>query len=204
MLSCQSFLFFYSFILLFFTAACSKEETEAGEFANWQERNEAYFATLEDSLSQASAQWLKIKNYSLDQSVEILGPSSDYIYVKVIDSGTETASPAYTDSVRVMYRGRLIPSVTYPAGYVFDSTVNGNFDIATGSTAKMLVSTLVDGFSTALQHMHRGDRWRVYIPYQLGYGSTGNSGSVPGYSTLIFDLQLLDFSHAGEAMPVWN
>ena len=44
--------------------------------------------------------------------------------------------------------------------------------------------------------MHRGDHWTVYIPHQLGYG-TSASGTVPAYSTLIFDLRLVDFSHPG-------
>ena len=44
--------------------------------------------------------------------------------------------------------------------------------------------------------MHRGDHWTVYIPYQLGYGASA-SGMVPAYSTLIFDLRLVDFSHPG-------
>ena len=40
--------------------------------------------------------------------------------------------------------------------------------------------------------MHRGDYWRVTIPYQLGYGTSDN-GAIPAYSTLIFDLWLQDF-----------
>ena len=40
--------------------------------------------------------------------------------------------------------------------------------------------------------MHRGDYWRIYIPYQLGYGGTARS-SIPAYSTLVFDLRLEDF-----------
>ena len=56
--------------------------------------------------------------------------------------------------------------------------------------------SLVDGFTTALMSMHRGDHWTVYIPHQLGYG-TSASGTVPAYSTLIFDLRLVDFSHPG-------
>ena len=53
-------------------------------------------------------------------------------------------------------------------------------------------NSLIDGFATALQQMRRGDRWMVYRPYQLGYGASG-SGEIPGYSTLIFDLRLVDF-----------
>jgi FKBP-type peptidyl-prolyl cis-trans isomerase FklB len=51
---------------------------------------------------------------------------------------------------------------------------------------------VVSGFTTALLNMHPGDYWRVTIPYQLGYGATA-SGSVPAYSTLIFEIKLVEF-----------
>jgi len=183
--------------------ACSKEETEAGEFDNWQQRNEIFFASLADSLNANPTQWQRILSYS--QSAATNHDTDKYIYVKKIETGNGDESPAYTDSVRIIYQGRLIPSATFPQGYVFDGTVFGQFSTATSSTAKMLVSSLIDGFSTALQYMHRGDRWRVYIPSTLGYGDSDNSsGSIPGHSTLIFDLQLIDFSHAGETMSAWS
>jgi FKBP-type peptidyl-prolyl cis-trans isomerase len=47
--------------------------------------------------------------------------------------------------------------------------------------------------------MHRFDTWRIYIPYTLGYGSA-TSGSIRGYSTLIFDVTLYDFAEEGHAM----
>lgn len=189
-------------VLLLFSA-CSKEETEATEWDNWQARNEAFFASLSDSLETAPTQWRRIKCFSLDPETE--GDAQDYVYVKVLQSGTGTESPLYTDSVRTVYRGRLIPTATYPEGYVFDETVYGKFSLATGSTSKMLVSATVDGFSTALQQMHRGDYWRVYIPSDLGYGASGSSsGAVLGYSTIVFDLLLVDFSPAGEAMAPWS
>lgn len=40
-----------------------------------------------------------------------------------------------------------------------------------------------------LQRMKVGERRLVYIPWSYGYGSSG-SGSILGYSTLIFDMQL--------------
>jgi FKBP-type peptidyl-prolyl cis-trans isomerase FklB len=53
---------------------------------------------------------------------------------------------------------------------------------------------VVDGFSTALQNMHRGDYWRVIVPYQLGYNKESKTG-IPAYSTLVFDIWLVDFWH---------
>ena len=97
-----------------------------------------------------------------------------------------------TDSVTVHYTGRLLPSASYPQGYQFDSSYAGTFDAVTATPTKFAVTSVVKGFSTALMHMHRGDHWRIYIPYQQGYGSVAKS-SVPAYSTLIFDLRLEDF-----------
>ena len=65
-------------------------------------------------------------------------------------------------------------------------------------------STMISGFSTALQHMRRGDHWRVYIPTELAYGETGSGTAIPPYSLLIFEMTLIDFSPAGETMPVWS
>ncbi|MFA7065782.1 MAG: FKBP-type peptidyl-prolyl cis-trans isomerase, partial [Dysgonamonadaceae bacterium] len=53
------------------------------------------------------------------------------------------------------------------------------------------VSGVVDGFSTALQHMKEGDKWEVWIPWQLGYGERGQS-PIPGYTTLVFEIELVE------------
>lgn len=39
--------------------------------------------------------------------------------------------------------------------------------------------------------MKAGDQWKLYIPYPLAYGKDGTEG-IPGYSTLIFDVNLVD------------
>ncbi len=192
--------------LLLTFSACSEEEAETSEWENWTARNETFFATLDDSLSNNDYQWQRFLSYSLSPATS--HGADKYIYVKKIKQSNETESPCFSDSVRVIYQGRLIPSVTYPEGKVFDATVYGKFDGATGYTVKQLVSSTVDGYATALQHMHRGDHWRVYIPSELGYGPNDNVSNgvitMPGGSVLIFDLILVDFSHAGEEMPVWS
>ena len=183
--------------------ACSESDDEeaADEFANWQIRNDAFFATLEDSLSRDATVWKKWKSYTKDENAA--GVNTDYIYAKVIETGSGDTSPLYSDTVRVAYRGRLIPSTTYPQGYVFDQTFVGDYSIKTTAVADGAASDFVDGFSTALQHMHRGDWWRIYIPYTLGYG-TYASGSIPAYSVLVFDLVLIDFATDKEILGTWN
>lgn len=189
--------------------SCSEEDAEdeySREFANWQQRNEAFFATLEDSLARGGSKWMKLKNISLCDTTK--GSNTDYVYVVKLDSTEQGVSEGvyakYTDSVRVSYQGRLIPSgELYPDGKVFDGTVFSKYDPKTNATRKFLVSGLADGFGTAVQHMRRGDYWRVYVPYTLGYGSAGQ-GSIPGFSTLIFDVTLVDFSPAGHSMAPWS
>lgn len=198
--------------LSFSLCACSEDTAESNEYENWQQRNEQYFATLEDSLQSNPTAWLKLKSYSLSDDVE--GQLTDYVYAHVIRSGSGTDSPMLTDSVRVSYRGHLMPSASYPEGYVFDpGTAYGNYDDDTNSTTKFVMvssgsEALVSGWITTLLHMHRGDYWRIYIPYTLGYDdSDQKSGStviVPAYSTLIFDLTLVDFSSVGEQMQPYS
>ena len=48
------------------------------------------------------------------------------------------------------------------------------------------------GESTALQHMHIGDRWRIYIPARLAYGDTGTT-SIPAGSMLIVEMRLREY-----------
>ena len=181
-------------------SSCSEEASEEEEYANWKERNEQFLASLvNDSLKQQN--WQRIKLFSLDPTTE--GAASDYIYVKKITNGEGTETPIFTDSVRVVYQGRLLPSKSYPKGFVFDGTVFGDYSVKTAYTTRQLVSNTILGYATALQNMHKGDYWRVYIPSELGYG-TSDYSTIPGYSILVFDLTLLDFSPVGEAMKPWR
>jgi peptidylprolyl isomerase len=38
--------------------------------------------------------------------------------------------------------------------------------------------------------MHAGDKWVIYIPYEMGYGSKA-CADIPAFSTLIFEVELL-------------
>ena len=193
MLLCAAFFTLHSSLFI----SCSEENTEEEEFANWQERNEGTtdrWATLANN-----GTYQKLLTYTKDASMSGL-VNSDYIYYEVLNplkSGDSTESPIYTDTVRVAYRGRLIPSTSYKEGYVFDQTYLGDFDWQTANVTDMVACGLVNGFTTAVMNMHVGDCWRVYIPYQLGYGTTATN-SIPGYSNLVFDIALKSFWHPGE------
>jgi FKBP-type peptidyl-prolyl cis-trans isomerase FklB len=86
--------------------------------------------------------------------------------------------PVATDKVKVHYHGTLIN------GTVFDSSVDRNEPITFGLTQ------VIAGWTEGLQLMPVGSKFKLYIPYQLGYGSQ-QAGSIPPYSTLIFEVELL-------------
>lgn len=191
MLLCAAFFTLHSSLI----TSCSESEDEAvDEYANWQSRNDSYIAGI-------ATRCQRLKSYTKDQQTE--GAVADYVYYEVLEQGAGTDSPYYNDTVRISYRGRLIPTTNYPEGYVFDQTYTGTFSWQTTGVITSLASGFVDGFTTALQHMHRGDRWRIYIPYQIGYNKT-KKDAIPIYSTLIFDLALTDFSHPGYQLPRWS
>ena len=183
-------------------SSCSEDSEEEGEYDDWQNRNDV------TTSKWAASSMKKIICYSKNSAMS--GNVGDYIYVEVLESGTGTETPLFTDTCRLAYRGRLIPSKSYPEGYVFDQSYLGDFNWNTIDVARdengrdkvCLDQDFVPGFTTALMNMHIGDRWRVYIPYQLGFGSLAKPTC--SYSNLIFDVALVDFWHPGEHRPVFK
>lgn len=113
-----------------------------------------------------------------DPEVKTLGAG---VYYKVIETGTGDKNPQQFSVVTCHYRGSLIN------GKVFDSSFERNCPEA------FRCRDLIPGFTLALLHMKVGDHWTVYIPQEQGYG-TRNSGPIPGFSTLIFEIQLISIA----------
>ncbi len=188
-------------------SSCSEDDNAEQEFANWQQQNDEYFASVyAKATANADGNWLILPSWTVNDSIAALSPTNNVV-AHIIKSGTGSSCPIYTDSVQVHYRGRLIPSPSYPEGWVFDQSFTGNYNVDLMSPSKFAVSATVTGFTTALQYMHIGDRWEIYIPYSLGYGesdyqTSSSSSSIPGGSTLIFDLTLVGYHHPGESATV--
>ena len=193
----ERFLPFCLFACLLLLASCSEEDNTEYEYDNWEQRNTEWFqnklSEAQAKISSGNRSWCILRSYTKGDTVLSIRPE-DHIIVEKLDSidWPLTDAPLYTDTVAVHYRGWLIPSVSYQSGYQFDSSYLGTFDEAVATPYEFSVKSLTAGFATAVMHMRRGDRWRVYIPYQLGYGSAAHSG-IPAYSNLVFDIRLVDF-----------
>ncbi len=203
----KTFLLLLSVLATLF-AACSEENDDAttNEYNNWKARNEAWFdeqlATARQAVAQAQADygddwqahsdWLILRNYTLAPSAQ--ATHSDSIPVQVVQHGTGSGTPLYTDTASVCYLGRLMPTDLHPLGYPFSFTGTYPsdeqvFGEASRAPVKSLVSSNIVGFSTALQQMHIGDRWRVFMHPDVAYGANATT-IIPAYSVLDFTIEL--------------
>lgn len=98
---------------------------------------------------------------------------------EVLNAGSGD-KPTAASTVVTHYHGTLID------GTVFDSSY------ARGEPAEFPVGGVIKGWTEALQMMNVGTKWRLYVPHDLAYGSQGAGAAIKPYSTLIFDVELIE------------
>jgi FKBP-type peptidyl-prolyl cis-trans isomerase FklB len=192
-------------LLLTAVVACDETE-EAGEFDNWAQRNSQYIDSIAQvARANADGDWKVLLAHGMNDTLQ--WDDRYYVYCKVLRQGDGNESPSYSDTVLVNYRGRLIPTKTYPDGAVFDESYRGQLDPEVNVPQKLNLSGCVRGWVTAMLHMVKGstrstgDVWRIYVPAALGYENRDDISAVPANSTLIFDLNLVDFYPIGTPVP---
>lgn len=122
---------------------------------------------------QANKEWLEAK--SKEEGVKALYRG---IYYKVLKEGNQSSEqPNIRSIITAHYTGKTIN------GKKFDSS-RGRAPLA------CRLCDLINGWIIALQQMHIGDKWELYIPAEMGYGRFSQPG-IPGGSTLIFEIELL-------------
>jgi FKBP-type peptidyl-prolyl cis-trans isomerase FklB len=98
---------------------------------------------------------------------------------KVIKAGNGEI-PTKESSVKVNYKGTLID------GTEFDSSYKRN------APATFRADQVIKGWTEALTMMPVGSKWELYIPQELAYGSRETGGLIKPFSTLIFEVELLE------------
>lgn len=111
---------------------------------------------------------------------------------EIITAG-EGATPKKADVVVSNYKGTFID------GTLFDSNEER------GEPVEFPVTGVIAGWTEALQLMSVGSKWKLYVPYSLAYGERGypmgpNTYKIEPFTTLIFEVELLDIKEA----PVTN
>lgn len=137
-----------------------------------------YFAELEENKMKANIEEGKAFLAANSARPEVTTLPSGLQYEVIVEGKGD--KPKATDTVRCHYHGTLVD------GTVFDSSVRR------GEPADFPVNGVIAGWVEALQLMPVGSKWKLYIPYNLGYGARGAGQSIPPYATLIFEVELLE------------
>jgi FKBP-type peptidyl-prolyl cis-trans isomerase len=103
--------------------------------------------------------------------------TSSGLQYEVITQGTGP-KPSIADSVVCNYRGTFLNGIAFDDSY------------ARGIPATFALTGVVKGWTEVLQLMPVGSKYKVYVPYQLGFGGNDYNG-IPGGSLTIFDIELL-------------
>ena len=178
------------FLLPLTITSCEENDGLVNPYGNWKERNQHFIDSIADVAYANPDEWKIIHTYQFPEPTDPLASKfvKDYVYCKVLESG-DGISPFYTDTVSANYRGQLIPLLEGTV-VTFDQSYQGELNKDVAIPRSFALNGVIPGWTTALQHMHEGDYWKVYIPSELGYGLVG-SDNIPGYSTLIFDVHLV-------------
>ena len=127
-----------------------------------------------NSTKEAGEQFLA--ENSLREEVQVTESGLQY---EVLVEG-KGPKPTAEQTVKVHYEGTLID------GTIFDSSYQR------GEPIEFPLNGVIKGWTEGLQLMSVGSKYKLYIPYQLGYGERGAGGSIPPYSALIFTVELLE------------
>merc|ERR1712183_1150117 len=106
---------------------------------------------------------------------------------KVLKKGEGTESPTADSPCDCHYAGTLID------GKEFDSSYKR------GQPTTFAPNQVIKGWTEAMQLMVEGDKWEMYIPAELAYGSRGAGGVIPGKAALIFQMEIIKIK--GEKVP---
>jgi FKBP-type peptidyl-prolyl cis-trans isomerase len=103
-------------------------------------------------------------------------------YIVLKEGEKSGSSPAPGMMATVAYKGMLLN------GKVFDEA-----DTAHPLITRLGRGGLIDGWEEALQKMHKGEKWLLIVPPEMGYGVRGKPPTIPRDATLVFEMELIDF-----------
>ncbi len=107
---------------------------------------------------------------------------SGLMYV-IEDAGASAETPGKGQNVSVHYNGYLMSN-----GDKFDSSIDRGHPIQFALGTKRVIA----GWDEGIALMTKGAKYKLIIPYWLGYGENGG-GPIPAFADLIFDVELVDF-----------
>jgi len=147
--------------------------------AEIQKKRAAKDSIANEERKQKAAEFFE-KNKS---EVGVVTAASGLQYIILKEGEGKTAKDG--DTITVHYTGTLLD------GTKFDSSIDRNQPLAIA----LGEGQLIPGWVEMLRLMKKGEKVKVWIPSNLGYGEHGNR-VIPGNSMLIFEMELMDIKLA--------
>lgn len=143
----------------------------------FQKKQKADAAKAKEEGEKAKVDGIKfLEDNKSKEGVQTTESGLQYIVLK---EGTGE-KPTTSSKVKVHYHGTLID------GTVFDSSVDR------GEPTEFGVGQVIKGWTEGLQLMNKGSKFKFFIPQGLAYGAQQRGATIKPFSTLIFDVELLD------------
>mmetsp|Transcript_11435 Transcript_11435/g.19178 ORF Transcript_11435/g.19178 Transcript_11435/m.19178 type:complete len:187 (+) Transcript_11435:62-622(+) len=103
--------------------------------------------------------------------------------VEILKTGTKdkAKSPKVGDACEVTYAGQLKDGTPFDSG-----------------TTSFAPNQVIKGWTEAMQLMGEGDKWKLYIPYDLAYGERGSPPKIPPFSPLVFEIEIHKVKSGGK------
>jgi FKBP-type peptidyl-prolyl cis-trans isomerase FklB len=155
------------------TAAFTVQDAQAYSMSAMETIQKAAVEKQYGETKKANEEWLE-KNKS-EEGVVTLPSGLQY---KVVTEG-KGPKPVATDVVKVNYKGTNIQ------GEVFDSNEGSD-------PRQFSLSGVIKGWTEGMQLMPVGSKYIFYVPADLAYGEQERSAEIKPFSTLIFEVELLD------------
>ncbi len=170
--------FFYSVIMavvaITMLDSCLGKTIE-DEYKDWREANDAWYQRQE-----ASGQYTRLVASWDPSATTLIRWHNDTMLTRL------NLKPLITSTVDVKYHLSLYDGTPVDSSYYMTSPADSIF--------RSVVNASVEGWMIALTHMHVGDSCTVIVPYHQGYGSSKMSDDLRPYSTLVFDIKLVDIN----------
>lgn len=166
-------------------ASCNDDDNKSvlEEYGDWRKTNMAFYEDQKSVTDGGVTPIYTVVSPSWNPGAQIL-----IRYLSNRSASIDNLSPMLNSTCSVKYIGRLYN------GEAFDSSYN-----YVDSVAQFMPNGVIQGWTIALMNMRVGDSARVVIPYEQAYGSAGRSSGgkyvVPPYSTLVFDMKLVDIPY---------
>jgi len=125
---------------------------------------------------------IKSENRRVNQLTKNYNKTESGLYYKIISKG-KGGLPVKGKSVSVHYKGMLLDSTIFDSSYSRNQPIE--FTLGFGQ--------VIPGWDEGISLLKKGSKATLIIPPNLAYGSAGAGGVIPPNSTLIFEVELINF-----------